>query len=78
MSDNAQGSGRLPLAGLVVIDFGQIFQGPYATLAAREGRGGRDQGRAAVGRAAAQAGAAGDQRDLAVRDAEPEQARGDA
>ena len=25
-------SGRLPLAGLVVIDFGQIFQGPYATL----------------------------------------------
>jgi CoA:oxalate CoA-transferase len=32
MSDNAQGSGRLPLAGLVVIDFGQIFQGPYATL----------------------------------------------
>jgi crotonobetainyl-CoA:carnitine CoA-transferase CaiB-like acyl-CoA transferase len=24
--------GRLPLAGLVVIDFGQIFQGPYATL----------------------------------------------
>ncbi|HTV88583.1 MAG TPA: CoA transferase, partial [Stellaceae bacterium] len=23
---------RLPLAGLVVIDFGQIFQGPYATL----------------------------------------------
>ena len=25
-------TGRLPLAGLVVIDFGQIFQGPYATL----------------------------------------------
>ena len=25
-------AGRLPLAGLVVIDFGQIFQGPYATL----------------------------------------------
>lgn len=23
---------RLPLAGIVVIDFGQIFQGPYATL----------------------------------------------
>src|ERR1051325_780173 len=32
MSDNAQSLGRLPLAGLVVIDFGQIFQGPYATL----------------------------------------------
>src|SRR5690242_11726472 len=32
MSDNARGLGRLPLAGLVVIDFGQIFQGPYATL----------------------------------------------
>jgi CoA:oxalate CoA-transferase len=28
----AENSGRLPLAGLVVIDFGQIFQGPYATL----------------------------------------------
>src|SRR5258708_2803160 len=27
-----QSSGRLPLAGLVVIDFGQIFQGPYATF----------------------------------------------
>jgi CoA:oxalate CoA-transferase len=25
-------TGRLPLAGLVVVDFGQIFQGPYATL----------------------------------------------
>ncbi len=32
MTDAADGSGRLPLAGLVVIDFGQIFQGPYATL----------------------------------------------
>ena len=37
MSDNAQGSGRLPLAGLVVIDFGQIFQGPYATLLLAKG-----------------------------------------
>jgi len=25
-------TGRLPLAGLTVIDFGQIFQGPYATF----------------------------------------------
>jgi crotonobetainyl-CoA:carnitine CoA-transferase CaiB-like acyl-CoA transferase len=24
--------GSLPLAGITVIDFGQIFQGPYATL----------------------------------------------
>ena len=37
MSDNAHGSGRLPLAGLVVIDFGQIFQGPYATLLLAKG-----------------------------------------
>jgi CoA:oxalate CoA-transferase len=37
MSDIAQGSGRLPLAGLVVIDFGQIFQGPYATLLLAKG-----------------------------------------
>ncbi|MGE3783831.1 MAG: CaiB/BaiF CoA transferase family protein [Alphaproteobacteria bacterium] len=37
MSDNAQPSGRLPLAGLVVIDFGQIFQGPYATLLLAKG-----------------------------------------
>ena len=28
---------RLPLAGLVVIDFGQIFQGPYATLLLAKG-----------------------------------------
>ena len=31
MPTSIEGS-RLPLAGLVVIDFGQIFQGPYATL----------------------------------------------
>src|SRR3954454_5512071 len=37
MSDNTQGSGRLPLAGLVVIDFGQIFQGPYATVLLAKG-----------------------------------------
>src|ERR1051325_3538182 len=29
--------GRLPLAGLVVSDFGQIFQGPYATLLLAKG-----------------------------------------
>jgi crotonobetainyl-CoA:carnitine CoA-transferase CaiB-like acyl-CoA transferase len=37
MSDNARGSGRLPLKGLIVIDFGQIFQGPYATLLLAKG-----------------------------------------
>jgi CoA:oxalate CoA-transferase len=37
MSSAAQASGRLPLAGLVVIDFGQIFQGPYATLLLAKG-----------------------------------------
>jgi crotonobetainyl-CoA:carnitine CoA-transferase CaiB-like acyl-CoA transferase len=30
-------AGRLPLAGLVVVDFGQIFQGPYATLLLAKG-----------------------------------------
>ena len=30
-------AGRMPLAGLVVIDFGQIFQGPYATLLLAKG-----------------------------------------
>jgi CoA:oxalate CoA-transferase len=30
-------AGRLPLAGLIVIDFGQIFQGPYATLLLAKG-----------------------------------------
>src|SRR5947207_12755312 len=30
-------SARLPLAGLVVIDFGQIFQGPYASLLLAKG-----------------------------------------
>src|SRR5947207_7627537 len=37
MTDAAQSSGRLPLAGLVVIDFGQIFQGPYATFLLAKG-----------------------------------------
>src|SRR5215211_6313374 len=37
MAVPAQASGRLPLAGLVVIDFGQIFQGPYATLLLAKG-----------------------------------------
>jgi len=32
-----QETGRLPLAGLVVIDFGQIFQGPYASLLLAKG-----------------------------------------
>jgi len=30
-------TGRLPLAGLIVIDFGQIFQGPYATFLLAKG-----------------------------------------
>src|ERR1700680_3515360 len=37
MPAGAQPSGRLPLAGLVVIDFGQIFQGPYASLLLAKG-----------------------------------------
>ena len=37
MPAEAQSSGRLPLAGLVVIDFGQIFQGPYATFLLAQG-----------------------------------------
>ena len=37
MSNAGEGSGRLPLAGLVVIDFGQIFQGPYASLLLAKG-----------------------------------------
>jgi CoA:oxalate CoA-transferase len=36
MASDVNGS-RLPLAGLVVIDFGQIFQGPYATLLLAKG-----------------------------------------
>jgi CoA:oxalate CoA-transferase len=30
-------TGRLPLTGLVVVDFGQIFQGPYATFLLAKG-----------------------------------------
>jgi crotonobetainyl-CoA:carnitine CoA-transferase CaiB-like acyl-CoA transferase len=37
MAGAEQGSGRLPLAGLVVIDFGQIYQGPYATVLLAKG-----------------------------------------
>ena len=37
MANAAEDRGRLPLAGLVVIDFGQIFQGPYATLLLAKG-----------------------------------------
>jgi len=49
-----------PLAGIVVLDFGQIYQGPYATLrdaplfglARRLGSGGRPSAGLPVGRAA--------------------------
>ncbi len=37
MAGMATDLGRLPLAGLVVIDFGQIFQGPYASLLLAKG-----------------------------------------
>jgi crotonobetainyl-CoA:carnitine CoA-transferase CaiB-like acyl-CoA transferase len=37
MSRAGEELGRLPLAGLIVIDFGQIFQGPYATLLLAKG-----------------------------------------
>ena len=37
MASTADAGTRLPLAGLVVIDFGQIFQGPYATLLLAKG-----------------------------------------
>src|SRR5438046_9009514 len=37
MPNSANGSARLPLAGLIVLDFGQIFQGPYATLLLAKG-----------------------------------------
>ena len=37
MASAWQELGRLPLKGLVVIDFGQIFQGPYATLLLAKG-----------------------------------------
>jgi crotonobetainyl-CoA:carnitine CoA-transferase CaiB-like acyl-CoA transferase len=36
-SDTANLGRRLPLAGITVIDFGQIFQGPYATLLLAKG-----------------------------------------
>jgi CoA:oxalate CoA-transferase len=37
VAEIAERCGRLPLAGLVVIDFGQIFQGPYASLLLAKG-----------------------------------------
>jgi len=37
MAGMATELGRMPLAGLIVIDFGQIFQGPYATLLLAKG-----------------------------------------
>ena len=37
MAGIATEQGRLPLAGIVVIDFGQIFQGPYASLLLAKG-----------------------------------------
>src|SRR5207253_1029060 len=37
MASEALETGRLPLQGLVVLDFGQIFQGPYATLLLAKG-----------------------------------------
>ncbi len=37
MTSTTEISGRLPLAGLVVIDFGQIYQGPYCTVLLAKG-----------------------------------------
>ena len=39
---------NLPLAGVVVLDFGQVYQGPYATMLMAKGRRRRDQDRAAA------------------------------
>ena len=32
MTDTSSGRPNMPLAGVTVIDLGQIYQGPYATL----------------------------------------------
>src|SRR5438309_4053127 len=65
-------TGRLPLAGLTVIDFGQIFQGPYATFLLA--KGGAD-----VIKVEPPGGEPLRRRALPEKHAtEPEQARGDA
>ncbi|MFL6650928.1 MAG: CoA transferase, partial [Sulfurifustaceae bacterium] len=32
MSEHGPASSNLPLAGITVVDLGQVYQGPYATL----------------------------------------------
>ena len=64
-----------PLAGITVIDFGQIFQGPYATLLMAKAGADVIKIEPPQGEPLRRRAAAGQERDLAVRDAEPEQAR---
>jgi crotonobetainyl-CoA:carnitine CoA-transferase CaiB-like acyl-CoA transferase len=58
-----------PLTGIVVLDFGQVYQGPIRDPADGQGRGRRDQDRAAAGRAAASAGFADNAARVANREA---------
>ena len=37
MSDASESRANLPLAGVVVLDFGQVYQGPYATMLMAKG-----------------------------------------
>ena len=64
-----------PLAGIVVLDFGQVYQGPYATLLMAKAGADVIKIEPPQGRAAAPAGAAGQEHDLSDRDAELQQAR---
>ena len=64
-----EGANR-PLAGITVLDFGQVYQGPYATLLMAKAGADVIKNRAAAGRAAAPTSAAGQEHDLSDRDAE--------
>ena len=64
-----------PLAGITVLDFGQIFQGPYATLLMAKAGANVIKIEPPHGEPARRRAAPGQQRDAAGRDAELQQAR---
>ena len=66
---------NLPLAGVVVLDFGQVYQGPYATLLMAKAGADVIKIEPPQGEPVEAARTAGEEHDLPDRDAQLEQTR---